>query len=228
METVLITGANRGIGLQMTREFADLGFKVIACCRTPEQADELIVLSKIKKVSVFELDVTRTEDIASLVNRLNDETIDILVNNAGVIGGDRQSARDIDYDAWTETFHVNTVAPIRLSAALLMNLNRSLHPRIAIISSQMGAMSRGTNGQIIYRSTKAAVNKSMQVLAEEVKPDGITVCCIHPGWVQTDMGGPNATITAKESASGLVEVLTALTLEQSGSFLTWEGAPHPW
>lgn len=227
METVCITGANRGIGLELVRKFADAGYQVIACCRRPDDAKELLQL-KGPSVSIHELDVTNADHIHTLISELDDAPIDVLINNAGIMGGDRQAVSDIDTEAWSNAFDVNTIAPFRLLAALEKNLQLADNPRAVTISSQMGSLARNTPGSVIYRSSKAAVNKAMQVAALELKSKGITVCVMHPGWVRTEMGGPNASISAKQSADGLFNVITGLTISDTGSFLTWDGNVHPW
>lgn len=231
METVIITGANRGIGLELTRQFLQAGKRVIAGCRAPAQAAALKALNtQAAALEVLSLDVSDTASIAAFCKQVGTRTVDVLINNAGVMGGDRQSLHDMDYAAWLHTFSVNTLAPFQLASELLGNLKRSARARIVTVSSQMGAFNlqgMGT-GSYAYRSSKAAVSKVMQVMAEELKPDGIIVCPVHPGWVQTDMGGPSAQITATQSAEGLFTLIDKLTLAESGRFWTWDGKEHVW
>lgn len=228
MQTVIITGANRGIGLALTRRFAVSDCRVIATCRQPDHAKQLTKLAQTNDVVPFKLDVTNAQQVEALVAKVGNEKIDILINNAGTIGGQRQSSTDMDYDNWREAFEINTLAPFRLATAIRPNLRLASNPRIITISSQMGALSRKSTGSFAYRSSKAAVNKVMQVLALELKPDGIVVCPFHPGWVRTDMGGPQGEISAEESAESLFEQINALTLEHSGRFWTWQGDEHDW
>ena len=227
METVLITGASRGIGLELARQFLHLGFEVIATYRgSPSSA--LVSLSSSSSLTLVELEVTDNCSIKALKDVLVNTDIDILINNAGVIGPEEQSLEAIELDEWLHTFSVNAISPLMLSRALLANLKRTSNPRIITISSQMGALSRESTGMYAYRSSKAAVNKVMQVLALELKADGIIVCPIHPGWVKTDMGGQQAEISAAESASGIVDLVRKLSLGASGKFLTWQGEEHAW
>lgn len=228
METVVITGANRGIGLALTKRFLQENTQVIATCRNPAEAKELQALSANPRLSVLQLVVNDAQSLADFAEELDGRSIDILINNAGVLGGTKQSLSDMDYTAWTEAFEVNTIAPFRLSAALLENLQQSRHPRIINVSSQMGAMAGKSTGHHAYRSSKAALNKVTQVLAVELDPQGIIVCCVHPGWVQTDMGGVNAQLTTQESASGLFNLISSLNMQQSGKFLSWEGEELAW
>jgi NAD(P)-dependent dehydrogenase (short-subunit alcohol dehydrogenase family) len=221
METVLVTGANRGIGLELTRRFLDTERRVIATSRDPEHSAELCALSSPDLI-VKALDVTDSASISRLRSDLSDHTIDVLVNNAGVFGGDRQGIDDMDHAAWIRTFEVNTIGPFR------PHLLRSDRPRIVALSSQMGSLHRQSVGSHAYRSSKAALNKVMQVLSLELRSAGIVVCPVHPGWVRTEMGGSEADLSVGESAAGLVTLIDSLTLEHSGRFWTWEGKEHPW
>ncbi|MEM9742451.1 MAG: SDR family oxidoreductase [Pseudomonadota bacterium] len=228
MEQVLITGANRGIGLELTKRFLLGGKRVLATCRAPEEAVDLHRLGENERLSILELDVTNAESVRGLRGRLAGETLDVLINNAGVMGGDKQSIDDMDYAAWLHALEVNTLAPFRLLAALRDNLRQSTHGRAITLSSQMGSLSRRSVGSHAYRSSKAAVNKVMQVLALELEVDGIVVCPVHPGWVRTDMGGSNADISVEQSALGLVQLIERMTMAHTGRFWTWEGKEHPW
>ena len=227
MDTVVITGANRGIGLGLTRCFSEAGHRVIAACREPAQASALHALPG--KIEVATLDVADAASVSAFVEQLGTQCIDVLINNAGVMGGDAQGATDMDYSAWLRTFEINTLAPFRLTTALWPNLKLSKRGRVIALSSQMGAfgLEMGT-GNYAYRSSKSAVSKVMQVLALELKGDNIIVCPVHPGWVQTDMGGPRAQITVEESAAGLYKLVAELTPEKSGRFWCWDGREHVW
>lgn len=227
METVLVTGANRGIGLQLTRRFAETGRHVVATTRDPRRSAELSALASAR-VTVATLDVTDPQSVSRLQSDLTGQAVDVLINNAGVYGGDHQSIDDMDYGAWLRTLEVNTLAPLRVSTAFLPNLRRSKRPRVIALSSQMGSLQRQSTGVLAYRSSKAALNKVMQVLSLELRPAGIVVCPIHPGWVRTDMGGARADISVEESANGIVSLVDSLTLDHSGRFLTWRGEEHPW
>jgi NAD(P)-dependent dehydrogenase (short-subunit alcohol dehydrogenase family) len=240
LETVLITGANRGIGLELVKILLREGRKVIATCRSPETAVDLWGLvsdmgtdatpdaTPDATLDIQQLEVTDSTSIDALRAKLSGVQIDVLINNAGVKGSEHQSLKHMDVDAWRHTFEVNTIAPFQVSMALLENLKLSSRPRIITVSSQMGALSRAGSGVYAYRSTKAAVNKVMQLMAKDLDSEGIIVCPIHPGWVQTDMGGASADITVNESASGIVALMDSLTKEQSGRFWNWNGEEHPW
>jgi len=228
MENILITGANRGIGLQLTKRFLGSGSNVFGTCRNPELATELAALGESASLTIHKLEVSDGESVGRLSDELRHQTIDVIINNAGIMGGDRQSIDDMDYSAWIEAFEVNTIAPFRLITALRSNLQQSKRPRAVTLSSQMGSLNRKSKGSHAYRSSKAAVNKVMQVLSMELEADGIVVCPVHPGWVRTDMGGNTADISVEESGAGLFQLINSLTMEQSGRFWTWEGEEHAW
>lgn len=231
MATILVTGANRGIGLAFVRQYAAEGDHVHACCRAPDKADELqrIAAASEGRVTCHKLDVTNADDIARVAAALGDQPLDLLINNAGIYGGDRQTAREVDYVAWTEAFAVNTQGPLRMVQALRDNLVSAKHPKVITISSMLGSIAdNGGGGLIVYRSTKAAVNQVMKGLSHDLKGDNIIVCPMHPGWVRTDMGGAAAPLSAEESVTGLRHVIAGLTLAQSGQFLQWDGVELAW
>lgn len=227
METIVITGANRGIGLGLTRCFAAAGHHVIAACRQPQNAD---ALRQVKgSVEVRALDVGDANSVEAFAQQLGQRSVDVLINNAGIMGGSAQGIADMDFAAWSRTFEINTLAPFRLTTRLLPQLKQAARPRVITVSSQMGAFGLEMGGGMYaYRSSKSAVSKVMQVLALELKPDNIIVCPVHPGWVQTDMGGPNAQITVEQSAAGLFKLISGLTMAESGRFWTWDGREHVW
>ncbi|TEW52847.1 SDR family oxidoreductase [Psychromonas algicola] len=227
METVLITGASRGIGLELTKQFLDLNYKVISTYRVkPSLA--LDTLTSNKNLTLIELEVTNEDSISNLSRTLSGITIDILINNAGVIGPEQQSMAEIKQQDWLNTFATNSIAPLMVSHAVLPSIQAASKPRILTISSLMGSINSDSVGMYAYRSSKAAVNKVMKILSVELKDQGIAVCLIHPGWVQTDMGGQQADISVEESATGILEIACNLTMSQSGHFLTWQGNKLDW
>jgi NAD(P)-dependent dehydrogenase (short-subunit alcohol dehydrogenase family) len=181
-----------------------------------------------QNLQIHRLEVTAEDSVGSLATFLEGTAIDILINNAGIKGGAQQGVTTMDYASWTETFAVNTMAPLRVAGAFLPNLRLSSRPRIITISSQMGSMHRNSSGSYAYRSSKAAVNKVMQILAHDLASDGIVVCPVHPGWVRTDMGGPQAELSVEESVSAMIRLIAELTASHSGRFLMWNGEEHPW
>lgn len=230
MATVLITGANRGIGLEMTREYSARGDRVLACCRDAEAATDLAGIARQADVRVLEVQVTNGPSVARLAQTLEGEAIDLLINNAGTVGPDRasQSATRMDFEGWAEAFEVNTMAPVRVMQALLPNLKASGHGAVATITSQLGSLALDMPMGYAYCTSKAALNKFMKLAAQDLRREGIAVCVVHPGWVQTDMGGPNAELTPRESAAGILKVLDGFSLANTGSFWKWNGEPHPW
>ncbi|NGN98436.1 SDR family oxidoreductase [Grimontia sp. S25] len=228
MSTIVVTGAARGIGLELVKTYLAKGDKVVATYRTSEPPIALAQLQGTCQLTLHPLEATDSQSIAAFAASLADTHIDVLVNNAGVIGPDHQSYSDMDVEGWKHTFEINTIAPLMITNALLSNLKKSPSPKVITISSQMGALNRESTGMLAYRSSKAAVNKVMQVLALELKAEGIIVCPVHPGWVKTDMGGDEADITAQESAEGIVKLSQSLTMKESGKFFTWEGYEHAW
>ena len=231
METILITGANRGIGLELVRGFTGSGRHVIACCRAPGEASDLQALAADnEEVEVHEVHVSDGDSVAALASAVGDRPIDVLINNAGMAGPgfQHQGLADMDYDGWAETFAVNTMAPLRVLQAFRGNLAKGTNPRAVTITSQMGAIGLDMPVMFAYCSSKGAVNKVMRLAAPELKRDGIAVALLHPGFVQTDMGGPGAEITPQASAEGLLSVIDGLTLDDSPCFKTWEGNDHVW
>ena len=229
--TVIITGANRGIGLALSKTFLLSGqWKVLACCRSPDNAPELQELANTSdnKIEIYKLDVKDAASIMEFARQINGQRVDVLLNNAGIKGGDHQSAFDMDFDAWLDTFQVNTMAPLRMVQAVIENLRLSDQPKIITISSQMGALNWKGRGSYAYSSSKAAVNKVMQILSSDLEEEGMIVSIFHPGWVQTDMGGQAAPISPQESAEGLFKAITSLKQSDSGRFLKWTGEEHPW
>lgn len=226
MTTILITGTNRGIGLEMAGQALARGWTVYGSARSPG-SDAQARISGDPKFFDLTFDVTDHEAVRAAAAGIT-EPIDILINNAGVIGPDRQSTLDMDFDGFAQTLAINTLAPLAVSQAFLPHLRRSANPRILTVSSSMGRMSYAKSDRIAYRASKAAVNKVMQGLATDLEPMGIAVAVLHPGWVRTDMGGPEADIDPSESAAGILSVAEGLTLEATGQFLNWDGSPAEW
>ncbi len=231
MTTVLITGANRGIGLELCKRYTASGHSVLACCRVPAEADVLMdFAASHDHLSVHGVHVSDPDSVAALADGLAGRPIDILINNAGTTGParERQTVFEMDYEGWEEAFAVNAMAPLRMLQALLPNLRAAEAAKAITITSQMGALSFDMPAAYAYCASKAAVNKVMRLAAIDLKKEGIAIGLIHPGWVQTDMGGPNAAITVDESAAGIIEVIDRIGLEQTGCFMNWNGKPHDW
>jgi NAD(P)-dependent dehydrogenase (short-subunit alcohol dehydrogenase family) len=231
METILVTGSNRGIGLALAREFAGHGWQVIGCCRRPEEAAELqqAAAAAAGRIRIERLDVADPEQIVALAAKLRDETIDILFNNAGVVGPEHQDFGRVAEPAWVEAFRVNTVAPLMMAEAFVAQVARSSRRIIATMGSVMGSIGENTDGgYYVYRSTKAAVHMVIKNLAVDLRNQGIIAVVFHPGWVHTEMGGAAAPLSPAESAAGLYRVLTALDRDDSGKFLDYRGRERSW
>ena len=229
MATVLITGANRGIGLELARQYAGEGNSVLAFCRTPKSADALNALAceSNGRVTVHAMDVANENSIGAAAKGIGDRPIDILINNAGISGGDDQGIDDVDTTKWIEAFKVMVIGPFRVIQAFLPNLRKAENPKAMTITSQIGATTWPMGGSYAYASAKAAVNRVMIAMARDLK-DQVTVNLIHPGWVRTDMGGSNADLSVEESASGIRDVIASITKADTGRFYRWNGETHPW
>jgi NAD(P)-dependent dehydrogenase (short-subunit alcohol dehydrogenase family) len=225
MATILITGAGRGIGLELARQYAADGNDVIACVRDPGAATELAELGD--RVRVQQLDPGDPASIDAAAAAIGSKPIDVVINNAGAMGGTHQSLDDLDLDALVATFKVNAIGPLLVARALKANL-AAAEGKLMTVTSQLGASTWPMGGMYGYSTSKAAVNKAMQALAIDWKDEPIVVSLVHPGWVRTDMGGPHADITPEESASGIRQVIAGLGKADSGRFYKWNGEIHPW
>lgn len=227
MPSVLITGANRGIGLEMARQYAADGWKVYACVRDTKKARILNMADG--DITVLPLDVTSDKSIAALAKTLKNKPIDILVNNAGIFGAGPQDFGKTDAKGWLKTFHVNAIGPLHVLEALIPNLAKGKNKVAATISSLMGSIADlQSGGNYAYRTSKAAVNMTMSIAAREMKERGITVVLLNPGWVQTDMGGSAAPLVAEDSVKGLRKVLSKVKSSDSGKFINHDGTKLPW
>ncbi len=226
MTTIVITGANRGIGLEFTKQYASDGAKVYALCRSPEEAEELKAVAG--DVHIRQLDVTSEDCRKRFADEIGDETIDILINNAGIYGGDNQSLGNLDFDKWHNTMEVNVFGPVYMTTALYSNLKKSANPKVATISSKMGSIGDSSGGMAIYRTSKAAINMAMNSLSADASNDNVIMINLHPGWVQTDMGGSNAPTTPQESVTGLRKVIAEASMKDTGHFYDFKGQELPW
>jgi NAD(P)-dependent dehydrogenase (short-subunit alcohol dehydrogenase family) len=231
MSSALITGANRGLGLEFARQYLADGWRVYAACRDPASDVELRRLTEDSddKLRILAMDVTDPASIHAAATELDRQAIDLLLNNAGIIGPRGQTIGNIDYEAWAEVLAVNTMGPMRVSEAFLEQVARSDRKLIVTLTSGMGSIADNTSGgSIVYRSSKAAVNMVMRSLAIDLAPRGITCVVVNPGWVRTDMGGPNAALEPSESISRLRRLIATLGPEQSGKFFNHTGREYPW
>ena len=232
MKTTLITGANRGIGLEFSRQYAAEGWRVLACSRYPEKSDALNKLAAQypELIKMYALDVSDHVQIERLAQVLADESIDLLINNAGIYpDSDKSGFGHTDYAEWVQAFRTNTMAPLKMAETFATQITRSKQKTIVTITSKMGSIAdNGGGGSYLYRTSKTAVNMVVKSLAIDLKPSGITAVVFHPGWVKTDMGGPNALISAEQSVSGIRQVISRLTLADSGKFFGYDGQVIPW
>lgn len=220
MPTLLITGANRGVGLEFARQYAADGWKVIGTVRNPDRADDLRTVPG--EIRVEQLDVADVEAIRAFAAGI-DEPIDHLICNAGVMG----KYSEVDPDSWAYTLRVNVIAPTVLALALVDRVAPG--GKVVAITSKMGSIADNeSGGGIIYRSSKAALNAAWRSLSIDWRDRDLAVAMLHPGWVQTDMGGDGAEITAAQSAAGLLRVIDGLRPAQSGVFLDWQGRELAW
>lgn len=222
MKTVLITGANRGIGLEMVHQYGSDGWKVIACSR--------IINSHLdnEKLKHVKLDVTDTSEIKNLATQLEGESIDILINNAGISGPSNEELDLFNPSEWMETFHVNTVGPYMIAKALSRQIGKSRLKVIANISSIYGSIQLNHKSDYcVYRASKTALNAVTKCLAGDFQEKGIVVVSIHPGSVRTDMN-PDGRISPSESVQGIKKVLDSVSLKDSGSFINYNQERLPW
>lgn len=206
MKTVLITGANRGLGLEFVKQYAEKGFNVIACCRKPESADDLNrIVKSSEQVEIQPLDVLDDQSIDHLYQTLSDRSIDILINNAGTSGEQGVTLGNIHKVNFMKVFETNCYAVVKISDSLLPLVAKSETKLIVAISSRMGSISDNDRGRsYAYRSSKAALNAVMRSFAIDVKPQQVNVLLMHPGWVRTDMGGKEGLISAEESVTAMI------------------------
>jgi NAD(P)-dependent dehydrogenase (short-subunit alcohol dehydrogenase family) len=236
MSTVLVTGANRGLGLEFARQYAADGWEVIATARQLKKSEELRKLQEAHtNVKAQELDIASDESVQKLKDELDGKPVDVLILNSGVFPRGGQNIGQIGYEGWREAFETNVLGTMRVAEALLENVACSESKQIAAISTGMASLRAVQGGSVAqagtsyqYRSTKTALNMAMSILAKEVEPRGISVVMFDPGWVKTDMGGPHAQLTPEESIGGMRKVLAGDAMALSGKFLGYDGSPRPW
>ena len=227
MPTVLITGANRGLGLEFVRQYADNNWKVIATCRDPESAKDLYDIQGDKEI--LPLDVTDFKAIEQTSELLRSEKIDVLLNNAGVYDSDKNGLGKTNFDDWTKMLRINTIAPLKIVESFISQVVSSKRKVIVSISSLLGSLSANdTGGQYAYRSSKSALNSVNKSLSIDLARKGIISIVISPGWARTDMGGPNAAVDPIDSVSGIRRVINNLKPEDSGKFFNYDGSNIDW
>ncbi len=231
MPSTLITGGNRGLGLEFAHQYLADGWHVYAACRDPKSAPELRRLAdrSTSRLQVLYMDVTDLGSVRTAATDLQGKPIDVLFNNAGIGGPRGQTVGNIDYKTWMHVLDVNTLGPMRVAEAFVDNVERSDRKLIVTITSGMGSIGDNSSGDAYaYRTSKAAVNMVMRSLAIDLAPRGITCVVINPGWVKTDMGGPNARLTAAESVSAMRRLIDKVGPDQSGKFFNYDGREYAW
>ncbi|MCH1477687.1 MAG: SDR family oxidoreductase [Arenicellales bacterium] len=229
-KNVFITGANRGIGLELTRQYLAAGEKVFASARDPS----IESLSRLTErypdnLKIVMLDVTDESNIQTVAGSLESTSIDLLINNAGLFHSKHEDFSSLNPDIWIEEFRVNSIAPFLVTRALKSNLANASSSVVGMISSKMGSMGDNqSGGSYSYRSSKAALNAVSVSLANDLSDLDISVVALHPGWVQTDMGGPNGLIDVETSAAGLKAILDKAGKAESGKFYDYSGKQLPW
>ncbi|MEK9687234.1 MAG: SDR family oxidoreductase [Gammaproteobacteria bacterium] len=222
--SVFITGGNRGIGLSFVSEYLRLGWKVYASVR---KSESLKIYKGNPNLEVIQMDLSNLESIHELDSL--DHQFDLIINNAAVYGGKKQNLHDFDENIWLETCLINFIRPLLVTQKLIPKLKINGQKKIIFLSSKMGSITdNSSGGSLIYRSTKAALNQMVKSLSISLSSNGISVVAVHPGWVKTDMGGPQALISADDSVKSLIKTIASLGSEDSGSFVNYDGAHIPW
>jgi NAD(P)-dependent dehydrogenase (short-subunit alcohol dehydrogenase family) len=229
--TYFITGCNRGLGLEFVRQLLARGQRVIATCRDIATSTDLtaLTLKHSGQLSLVEMDVSDEASMREAVALLNDEAIDVFINNAGMYGPRDANFGNVDGPAMAEVLYTNAVAPVLLTQLLIDNVRKGSGKKLVFVSSKMGSIAdNGRGGSYIYRSSKTALNSVVKSLALDLAPEGIATATLHPGWVRTDMGGPNGLIDAPESVSGMLNVIDGLSVANTGQFFSYDGSTIAW
>ncbi|MSO65758.1 MAG: SDR family oxidoreductase [Alphaproteobacteria bacterium] len=237
MASVLITGANRGLGLELARQYADDGWRVFAATRDPDAAHDLraAVAAANGRASLHRLDVGDRRQIQALAQELDREPVDVLINNAGVMESWDYTFGKIDYALWKKILHTNVLAPVNVTRAFIPHLTRGGRKLVVTFSSGLGSMADNTEGRrllpgklYMYRTAKAAMNMAAHNMAIDLRPRGIAVIALSPGHVRTAMGGPNAALGIEESITAVRKTLARLAISDSGKFFFYDGTEYPW
>ena len=230
MARILITGANRGLGLEFVEHYLESSDDVIATYRNEESSFDLIKMSNEQSnLKLLQLDVTSNKSLNSFAENLGDSPIDIFINNAGVYGPRNSSFGNVDEENWIPAIKVNAIAPLLLTQLIIKNIRAGTDKKLIYITSKMGSIDDNKGGgAYVYRSSKTALNAVVKSLSVDLENEGIVVALIHPGWVKTDMGGPNALIERDTSVRGMTEVISNLDITSTGNFYNYDGSIIPW
>ena len=225
MSNILIIGANRGLGLEFAKQYSELGHHVFATTRDKSKSDQLVAPAN---TTVFELDLNKDKSIDTFIDEMSSIKIDILIHNSGIFR-DEQLSEDLKIDAWMNEMRINAITPIIVARKLKQNVLEGKDKKIIFISSQMGSIDDNYSGRFyFYRSSKSALNSAAKSLAIDWKDKNISVLMLHPGWVKTDMGGESAKLEIPDSIQRMIQVISDLNLETSGSFVNYEGNKLEW
>jgi len=230
MATVLVIGANRGIGLEFTKQYLARGEQVIGTCRDAAAADELQQLkAENENLQILSLDVSSDESLAAFPAQLGDTAVDVFINNAGVYGPRDSVFGNVDEQNWLPVLRINSIAPMLLTQLIIDNLRKGQGKKLLYVTSKMGSIDDNKGGgSYVYRSSKAALNAIVKSIAVDLSSEGFTAAVLHPGWVQTDMGGRNALIDTQTSVSGMISVIDNLSSSHAGCFFNFDGNMIPW
>ena len=223
MPAVLITGAARGLGLEFTRQFAAKGYTVHACARTPDSLG-----GEKGDIHPHTLEVTDYKAVQALAKELSGEAIDVLICNAGIAGREAGELGRIDPTVWRQTFEVNSLAPLMMAEAFVEHIARSQQKKLVAVSSRLGSITHNDGSRYAYRASKAALNMEWTSLSKDTAGRGLICVVLHPGWVQTDMGGDAAPLTIAESVPAMVKVIDGLKRADNGRFINYDGSGIPW
>ena len=225
MKNILITGANRGIGLKFA-EILSANNNIYATARDITKADDL---KKFDNIDLLELDLLDKDSIKSFCSELKDIPLDMIINNAGIFQDEQMEETILDPELWLDEIMINAIGPVVLSQKLKENIMSGNDKKIIFISSQMGSIDDNySGGYYFYRTSKSALNSAAKSLSIDWKADGISVLMLHPGWVRTDMGGSNAKLDIDTSVSKMLDVINSLDMGKTGTFLNYEGKKLEW
>tara|TARA_B100000579_G_scaffold369342_1_gene330739 strand:- start:217 stop:909 length:693 start_codon:yes stop_codon:yes gene_type:complete len=230
MATILVIGANRGLGLGFVERYLESGDDVIATYRNEDSSFDLIKMSNERSnLKLLQLDVSSNKSLNSFAENLGNLPIDIFINNAGVYGPRNSSFGNVDEENWMPAIKVNAIAPILITQLIIKNIRSGADKKLIYITSKMGSIDDNKGGgAYVYRSSKTALNAVVKSLSVDLENEGIIVALIHPGWVKTDMGGPNALIDKDMSVSGMIKVISNLDISSTGNFYNYDGSIIPW
>lgn len=236
MATVVVTGASRGLGLEFARQYAADGWDVVACCRDPAGAQALADLARASgRLEIAALDLDDHASIGRLAGRLAPRPVDLLVNNAGIMGAlpfaenlRRQHFGTVDYELWDRVLRTNTLGTVRVTEALMDLVAASGQKKVVTLSSTTGSIAESRRQALAYTSSKTALNKAMTLIAEQVRPRGVVVALLCPGYVKTRMNVGGATVEIPDSVAGMRRLIDGLTLAETGTFRRYDGTPIAW